>query len=72
MPPLTAILGKRNRWEKTSHALLVGAMLNDHHAEKNTTLAGVAALLSNPQHPIEPILAATVRTPISARLASIR
>jgi type IV secretory pathway TraG/TraD family ATPase VirD4 len=36
-------LDKRNHWEKTSHALLVGAILHGLYAEPDKTLAGVAA-----------------------------
>ncbi len=41
-------LEKRNHWEKTSHALLVGVILHVLYAEKNKTLSGVASFLSNP------------------------
>jgi len=41
-------LEKRNHWEKTSHALLVGAILHVLYAEPDKTLAGVAAFLSDP------------------------
>jgi type IV secretion system protein VirD4 len=44
---------KRNHWEKTSHALLVGAILHVLYAEADKTLAGVAAFLSDPKRPIE-------------------
>ncbi|YBV94012.1 conjugal transfer protein TraG (plasmid) [Phyllobacteriaceae bacterium JZ32] len=56
-------LEKRNHWEKTSHALLVGAILHVLYAEKDKTLAGVAALLSDPKRPIESTLAAMMKTP---------
>lgn len=49
-------LEKRNHWEKTSHALLVGAILHVLYAEKDKTLAGVAAFLSDPRRPIEATL----------------
>ncbi|WP_339472314.1 type IV secretory system conjugative DNA transfer family protein, partial [Pseudomonas sp. EL_65y_Pfl1_R83] len=49
-------LDKRNHWEKTSHALLVGAILHVLYAEKDKTLAGVAAFLSDPKRPIESTL----------------
>ncbi|WP_157016618.1 conjugal transfer protein TraG [Mesorhizobium xinjiangense] len=55
-------LEKRNHWEKTSHALLVGAILHVLYAEKDKTLAGVAAFLSDPKHPIESTLAAMMKT----------
>jgi type IV secretion system protein VirD4 len=44
-------LEKRNHWEKTSHALLVGAILHVLYAEADKTLAGVAAFLSDPEAP---------------------
>ncbi|MFO1142995.1 MAG: IncP-type conjugal transfer protein TraG, partial [Amaricoccus sp.] len=55
-------LEKRNHWEKTSHALLVGAILHVLYAEPDKTLAGVAAFLSDPKRPIESTLAAMMRT----------
>ncbi|MGY3155925.1 type IV secretion system protein VirD4 [Bradyrhizobium elkanii] len=55
-------LEKRNHWEKTSHALLVGAILHVLYAEEDKTLAGVAAFLSDPKRPIETTLAAMMRT----------
>ena len=55
-------LEKRNHWEKTSHALLVGAILHVLYAEPDKTLAGVAAFLSDPKRPIESTLAAMMKT----------
>lgn len=55
-------LEKRNHWEKTSHALLVGAILHVLYAGKDKTLAGVAAFLSDPKCPIESTLAAMMKT----------
>jgi type IV secretion system protein VirD4 len=49
-------LEKRNHWEKTSHSLLVGAILHVLYAEQDKTLAGVAAFLSGPRRPIESTL----------------
>ena len=49
-------LERRNHWEKTSHALLVGAILHVLYAEKDKTLAGVAAFLSDPARRIEATL----------------
>jgi type IV secretion system protein VirD4 len=46
-------LERRNHWEKTSHALLVGAILHVLYAEPDKTLAGVANFLSDPKRPIE-------------------
>ncbi|RUU11675.1 conjugal transfer protein TraG [Mesorhizobium sp. USDA-HM6] len=56
-------LEKRNHWEKTSHALLVGAILHVLYAEEDKTLAGVSAFLSDPKRPIESTLAAMMKTP---------
>ncbi len=56
-------LEKRNHWEKTSHALLVGAILHVLYAEKDKTLAGVAAFLSDPRRTIEATLDAMMATP---------
>jgi type IV secretion system protein VirD4 len=55
-------LEKRNHWEKTSHALLVGAILHVLYAEPDKTLAGVAAFLSDPKRPIETTLRAMMTT----------
>lgn len=55
-------LEKRNHWEKTSHSLLVGAILHVLYAEKDKTLAGVAAFLSDPRRPIESTLSAMMTT----------
>ncbi|UQV19874.1 conjugal transfer protein TraG [Brevundimonas albigilva] len=56
-------LERRNHWEKTSHALLVGAILHVLHAEPDKTLAGVAAFLSDPERPIEATLRRMMTTP---------
>ena len=56
-------LEKRNHWEKTSHALLVGAILHVLYAEPDKTLAGVANFLSDPRRSIEATLTAMMRTP---------
>jgi len=55
-------LDKRNHWEKTSHSLLVGAILHVLYAEMDKTLAGVAAFLSDPKRPIETTLQAMMTT----------
>ena len=44
-------LERRNHWEKTSHSLLVGAILHVLYAEEEKTLARVATFLSDPQRP---------------------
>ena len=46
-------LERRNHWEKTSHALLVGAILHVLYAEEDKTLRGVANFLSDPAHAFE-------------------
>ena len=46
-------LERRNHWEKTSHALLVGAILHVLYAGEDKTLRGVANFLSDPQCPFE-------------------
>jgi type IV secretion system protein VirD4 len=56
-------LEKRNHWEKTSHSLLVGAILHVLYAERDKTLAGVANFLSDPKRPIEKTLRAMMTTP---------
>jgi len=56
-------LDKRNHWEKTSHSLLVGAILHALYAEKDKTLAGVANFLSDPRRPVEATLRAMMDTP---------
>src|SRR6201987_4427733 len=55
-------LEKRNHWEKTSHSLLVGAILHVLYAEENKTLAGVANFLSDPKRKIETTLDAMMTT----------
>lgn len=56
-------LERRNHWEKTSHSLLVGAILHVLYVESDKTLAGVAAFLSDPKRSIEATLAAMMATP---------
>ncbi len=46
-------LERRNHWEKTSHALLVGAILHVLYAAEDKTLRGVANFLSDPACPFE-------------------
>jgi len=55
-------LERRNHWEKTSHSLLVGAILHVLYAERDKTLAGVANFLSDPKRPIEATLRAMMTT----------
>ena len=56
-------LERRNHWEKTSHSLLVGAILHVLYAETDKTLAGVANFLSEPSRAIEATLNAMLATP---------
>jgi type IV secretion system protein VirD4 len=56
-------LERRNHWEKTSHSLLVGAILHVLYAEPDKTLAGVSNFLSDPRRPIETTLRAMMTTP---------
>ena len=56
-------LERRSHWEKTSHSLLVGAILHVLYAGKDKTLAGVAGFLSDPARPIEATLRAMLKTP---------
>ncbi|MEH2561579.1 conjugal transfer protein TraG [Bradyrhizobium sp. AZCC 2289] len=55
-------LERRNHWEKTSHSLLVGAILHVLYAEADKTLAGVANFLSDPKRSIETTLRAMMTT----------
>ena len=56
-------LERRNHWEKTSHALLVGAILHVLYAEADKTLRGVANFLSDPARAFETTLHAMMTTP---------
>jgi type IV secretion system protein VirD4 len=56
-------LERRNHWEKTSHSLLVGAILHVLYAEADKTLAGVANFLSDPSQPIDATLNVMLATP---------
>ena len=55
-------LERRNHWEKTSHALLVGVILHVLYAEEEKTLARVASLLSDPRRSFEHTLRAMMAT----------
>jgi type IV secretion system protein VirD4 len=55
-------LEKRDHWEKTGHALLVGAILHVLYAEADKTLAGVGNFLSDPKRGIEATLKAMMVT----------
>src|ERR1700761_3604535 len=56
-------LERRNHWEKTSHSLLVGAILHVLYAAADKTLAGVPNFLSDPSREIEVTLNAMLATP---------
>ena len=56
-------LERRNHWEKTSHALLVGAILHVLYAGEDKTLRGVANFLSDPACPFEVTLHRMMTTP---------
>ena len=56
-------LERRNHWEKTSHALLVGAILHVLHAGQDKTLRGVANFLSDPACTFELTLHRMMTTP---------
>jgi len=55
-------LERRNHWEKTSHSLLVGAILHVLYAAPDKTLRGVANFLSDPARPFERSLWAMMST----------
>jgi type IV secretion system protein VirD4 len=55
-------LERRNHWEKTSHALLVGVILHVLYAEEEKTLARVASFLSDPSRSIERTLRVMMST----------
>ena len=55
-------LERRNHWEKTSHALLVGVILHVLYAEAEKTLARVASFLSDPSRSIERTLRVMMST----------
>jgi len=55
-------LERRSHWEKTSHSLLVGAILHVLYSEKEKTLARVASFLSDPLRSFEHTLRAMMAT----------
>ena len=55
-------LERRNHWEKTSHALLVGAILHVLYACPDKTLRGVANFLSDPECPFDVTLHRMMKT----------
>jgi type IV secretion system protein VirD4 len=56
-------LERRNHWEKTSHSLLVGAILHILYAEEEKTLARVATFLSDPRRGFVATLRVMMATP---------
>ncbi|MGI4813429.1 MAG: conjugal transfer protein TraG [Janthinobacterium lividum] len=56
-------LERRNHWEKTSHALLVGAILHVLYAGADKTLRGVANFFSDPANTFESTLSQMMTTP---------
>jgi len=56
-------LERRSHWDKTSHSLLVGAILHVLYAEPDKTLAGVANFLADPRRTIEATLRSMMATP---------
>src|SRR5450755_3554020 len=56
-------LERRNHWEKTSHALLVGAILHVLYAGEDKTLSGFANFLSDPYMSFERTLQKMLKTP---------
>ena len=55
-------LERRNHWEKTGHALLVGVILHVLYAETDKSLAGCARFLSDPSRTFEKTLQVMLRT----------
>jgi len=56
-------LERRNHWEKTGHALLVGVILHVLYAEEDKSLSGCARFLSDPKRSFEATLSAMMNTP---------
>jgi type IV secretion system protein VirD4 len=56
-------LERRNHWEKTSHSLLVGAILHILYADEEKTLARVATFLSDPGRSFVAALRVMMTTP---------
>ncbi|MGB6229475.1 MAG: conjugal transfer protein TraG [Litorimonas sp.] len=55
-------LERRSHWEKTGHALLVGAILHILYAEEEKTLSRVASFLSDPARSFEATLTEMMST----------
>jgi len=60
-------LERRSHWEKTSHSLLVGAILHVLYAEQEKTLARVATFLSDPAEEDHPVLRLFAETRYAAK-----
>ena len=56
-------LERRSHWEKTSHSLLVGAILHILYSGQDKTLCGVANFLSDPAHRFDHTLRLMMATP---------
>lgn len=56
-------LERRNHWEKTGHALLVGVILHVLYAEEDKTLAGCAKFISDPDRTFAATLRLMMSTP---------
>lgn len=65
-------LERRNHWEKTGHALLVGVILHVLYAEEDKTLSGCAAFLSDPKRTFKSTLSHMMRTKHIGEGASAR
>ncbi|MEM9374606.1 MAG: conjugal transfer protein TraG [Pseudomonadota bacterium] len=55
-------LERRNHWEKTGHALLVGVILHVLYAEEEKTLCACARFLSDPRRSFETTLSVMMKT----------
>lgn len=55
-------LERRNHWEKTAHALLVGVILHVLYAEESKTLSGCVRFLSDPSRSFEKTLGVMLTT----------
>jgi type IV secretion system protein VirD4 len=65
-------LERRNHWEKTGHALLVGTILHVLYAEDDKSLAGCARFLSDPMRSFEETLTAMLTMQhLSGRVHSV-
>ena len=56
-------LERRNHWEKTGHALLVGVILHVLYAEEDKTLSGCVRFLSDPKRAFAVTLRTMMMTP---------